>query len=74
MTKDHSYAYESGYQDGMKAMETGVVARLRELVLDMWYAAYEGYMDDMTPDEQMAHIDSVLDRMTALCARAPDND
>lgn len=30
MTKEHSYAYESGYQDGLRASET-VIAELRDL-------------------------------------------
>lgn len=30
MTKEHSYAYESGYQDGLRASET-MIAELRDL-------------------------------------------
>lgn len=40
MSKEHAYAYESGYQDGLKCAETDnakLVAKLRELVLKNWY-------------------------------------
>jgi len=36
MSKEHAYAYESGYQDGLKCAETEN-GKLRELVRDMWH-------------------------------------
>ena len=41
-------------------------AKLRELVADMWFWHYEGHIDSESQEEQMEHIDGVLDRMRKL--------
>lgn len=39
MSKEHAYAYESGYQDGLRAAESDN-AKLRDLVRDMHKALF----------------------------------
>ena len=50
MTKEHAYAYEMGYQDGLKAAETDK-EKLRKLVLD-WVRLYRDH-------ERMSFKDSL---------------
>lgn len=44
-------------------------AKLRELVDDMWFWGYQGYMSSENPEWQMQHIDRVLDLMRELGAK-----
>lgn len=55
MSKEHAYAYESGYQDGLRCAETEnakLVAKLRELCVDfasmLTYAGLEGLKVEAT--------------------------
>ena len=41
-------------------------AKLRELVRDMWFWHYEGYIDNVPQEEQTEHIDGVMRRMRKL--------
>ena len=41
-------------------------AKLRELVMDMWFWGYEGHMDSESQEWQMKHIDGVLDCIREL--------
>lgn len=46
MSREHAYAYESGYRDGLEAAEAEN-AKLRELVRD-WYELAVGGADSLT--------------------------
>jgi len=41
-------------------------AELRELVADMWFWHYCGYIDKEPQERQMEHIDGVINRMREL--------
>lgn len=41
-------------------------AKLRQLVMDMWFWGYEGHMDSQNQEWQMKHIGGVLDSMREL--------
>lgn len=41
-------------------------AKLRELVNDMWFWCYQGYMSSENQEWQMQHIDGVLNRIREL--------
>lgn len=47
-------------------------AKLRELVRDMWFWSYKGYMDSESQEWQMKHIGGVFDRMCELGAEVDD--
>jgi len=40
--------------------------KLRELVADMWFWSYCGYIDKEPQERQMEHIDGVINRMREL--------
>ena len=47
-------------------------AKLRELCADMWFWGYEGHIDSESQEQQMRHIDGVLDRMRELGVEASE--
>lgn len=65
MSKEHAYAYESGYQDGLRCAETDntkLVAKLRELVSQM-YRDMQGVLDMSTDTVFVDSIGTLRDRM-----------
>jgi len=61
--------YSGEYLSRMAIVAEGLEAenaKLRELVRDMWFWHYEGHIDNESQEQQMKHINGVLDRMREL--------